>query len=47
MNRCETCAKADRCFEGCTGYAPTAEEREAREAYETDKADAKRKGEWW
>lgn len=42
---CRSCAKAERCHAECTGWEERPEDRAAREAHETELADARRKGE--
>ena len=41
------CSMQDECVDDCKDFEMTEEAtRDDREAYEVDKADAKRKGEW-
>lgn len=44
MSPCLTCLYRETCAEHCLGYVEDDETREAREAYEIDKGDARRKG---
>lgn len=45
MGRCDTCSKRDRCDMDCTGYVENQSTSRAREDWNIEKADAKRKEE--